>query len=232
MQEENLSNPDIPKETGMTEHAQEQNDTPSRTCKSWFTFQNITNLILLIGLIVLYVLFFTSGKPSKPAMPARIAAKGTIKVVFVNIDTLNEKYEFVGNLKNDLEATGKKMQAEITSEQNAFEKEAADFQKQVNSNTISEERAKVVYQGLMEKQQLLVEKKEKYTQQVADKELEMNNRLLDTVTNFLKRYNRNFHYDYILGYKTAGEILLANDTLDITHEVIDALNKDYKKKAK
>jgi outer membrane protein len=102
----------------------------------------------------------------------------------------------------------------------------------VQSNSISEERAKVVYEGLMQKQQLLVEKKDRYTQQVADKELNMNLRLLDTVTNFLKRYNRHYGYDYILGYKTAGEILLANDSLEITRDVLNTLNEEYIQRGK
>jgi outer membrane protein len=135
-------------------------------------------------------------------------------------------------LKNDLESTGKKLQSEILSEQNAFEKEAADFQKQVADNAIPEAKAKMIYEALMEKQQALGEKKDRYTQEVANKELDMNMRLLDTVTNFLKRYNRKFSYDYILGMKTAGEILIANDTLDITKDVVNTLNTEYSARKK
>ncbi len=194
------------------------------------------NLILLAGLIVLYILFFQSKKSSSTEnilpVATKIATGGASKVVYLNLDSLNEKYEFVRNLRTDLESTGKRLQNEILSEQAAFEKEAADFQKQVQSNSITEERAKVVYEGLMQKQQLLAEKKERYTQQVADKELNMNMTLLDTVTNFLKRYNRKFGYDYILGYKNGGEILLANDSLEITRDVISILNEEYKQKGK
>jgi outer membrane protein len=60
----------------------------------------------------------------------------------------------------------------------------------------------------------------------------MNETLIDTVTNFLKRYNKVYKFDYILGYKMAGEILLANDTLDITSDVVKALNQEYKDKGK
>jgi len=77
-----------------------------------------------------------------------------------------------------------------------------------------------------------VDKKDRYTQQVADKEMKMNLTLLDTVTNFLKRYNRTYKYDYIMGLKTAGEILVANDTLDITKDVLNALNKSYQEREK
>ena len=52
--------------------------------------------------------------------------------------------------------------------------------------------------------------------------------LLDTLNGFLKRFNATYRYDYILGYKTAGEILIASDTLDITTVVLDELNKEYR----
>jgi Skp family chaperone for outer membrane proteins len=55
---------------------------------------------------------------------------------------------------------------------------------------------------------------------------------LDTVTNFLKRYNRSYNFDYILGYANSGQILLASETLDITGDVVKELNKEYQEKGK
>src|ERR1039457_1820112 len=146
------------------------------------------NIIMLIGLVVLYVLFFTTKKTESVTMAPVMQKSGhkTVPLVYVNIDTLNVRYEFVKVLKNDLESTGKKLQSEILEEQNAFEKEGADFQKQVAANAIPEAKAKVIYEALMEKQQAINEKKDRYTQEVANKEIDMNLRLLDTVTNFLK----------------------------------------------
>lgn len=202
--------------------------------KDVFTFSNIISIVLLVGLIVLYVLFFTSKRPEEPKASVALLKSGNkaLSIVFVNIDSLNEKYEFVKVLRNDLEGTGKRLQTEVLAEQGNFEKEAADFQKQVASNSISEEKAKMVYEALMQKQQAIVEKKERFTQQVANMELNMNLRLLDTITNFLKRYNKIYKFDYILTYKTAGEILIANDTLDITNDVLGSLNKEYNERKK
>lgn len=191
-------------------------------------------LILLIGLAILYVLFFTSRKAPEPGVSMALQKAGgkSVKVVFINIDTLNTQYIFVKKLKTDLEATGKRLESEILSEQAAFEKEATAFQKQAAANAIPEDKAKVMYEALMQKQQALAEKKERYTQQVAEKEQAMHAVLLDTVTNFLKRYNRTYKFDYILGYANAGQILLASDTLDITSDVVKELNKEYTEKGK
>ena len=234
MQDENMVIPD-------NNQANEENssDQPERVeekqeKKQLFTFNNIISIFLLIGLIVLYVLFFTTKRSDETKAPVALQKSGSkaLSVVFVNIDSLNEKYEFVKVLRNDLEGTGKKLQTEVMAEQNNFEKEAADFQRQVAGNTISEEKAKMVYETLMQKQQAIIEKKDRFTQQVANMELNMNLRLLDTITNFLKRYNEIYKFDYILTYKTAGEILIANDTLDITNDVLRNLNKEYNERNK
>ena len=199
-----------------------------------FNFNTVLILILLAGVVALYILWYgnrckTDQDTAVPYQPG--IEKGT-SIVFVNLDTLNAHYEFVKVLRTDIEATGRRLHADILAEQNAFEKEAADFQRQINANAITEERAKVVYEQLMQKQQAILDKKDRYTQQVADQELNMNLRLVDTVINFLKRYNQNYRYDYILGYKTGGEILLGNDTLEITASVLESLNKEYQEKKK
>jgi outer membrane protein len=229
MQDENIPAPDNNQadEEVYISSETEQKKPPK---KQLFSFYNIVSLVLLIGMIILYILFFTAKKTAEPQvqMVLQKSGSGSTSVVFVNIDSLNEKYEFVKVLKSNLESTGKRLQNEVLTEQANFEKEAADFQKQVANNAISEEKAKMVYEGLMQKQQALLDKKERYTQGIAAQELNLNLQLLDTITNFLKRYNNIYKFDYILTYKTGGDILIANDTLDITSDVIKELNREYK----
>ena len=234
MQDENMVTPDNNQANDEIYPDQQERVQQKSDKRQILTFNNIISVVLLIGLIVLYILFFTMKRSEEPKAPMALQKSGakSLSVVFVNIDSLNVKYDFVKVLRNDLESTGKRLQAEVLAEQSNFEKEAADFQKQVASNTISEEKAKMVYEALMQKQQAIIEKKDRFTQQVANQELNMNLRLLDTVTSFLKRYNKTYKFDYILTYKTAGDILIANDTLDITNDVLKSLNKEYNGKKK
>ena len=233
MQDESMNTPEMPQAAEQT-FPPAGAEEPKKEKHRCLSPHLVIELILLAGLVVLYILFITSKKTTEPSAPLAFQKSGTMaaRVMFINIDSLNEKYQFVKKLKTDLESTGKRLESEILSEQAAFEKEATAFQKQVAANAIPEDRAKVMYEALMQKQQALAEKKDRYTQQVAEKEQAMHETLLDTVTNFLKRYNRVNKFDYILGYAKAGQILLANDTLDITGDVVKALNKEYKEKEK
>jgi len=199
--------------------------------KRTLNLNTILLLVILAGLIVLYILFFTSGNTREQTV-ASVPETGEVtgglpRIVYVNIDTLNQYYEFVKVLKSDLESTGNRLQREVLKEQETLEREASDFQQKISTNSITEDRARVIYEDLMIRQQSLMEKKERYTQQVAEQEMAMNFQLLDTVNNFLLRYNREYGYDYILAFRTAGEILVASDSLDITRQVLDQLNREY-----
>jgi outer membrane protein len=219
---------------GNTEPLEEALPTPEKPPFFIFNFNTVLGLVVLCGMIVLYFLHFTAGTPTvaPPPLAMQKASGKQLSLVYVNIDSLNSQYEYVKVLRNELEGTGKRMQTEVLSEQAALEKEANEFQRQMAANIIPEEKAKVQYEQLMQKQQMLMEKKERYTQQVAEKEMNMNFRLIDSVTAFLKRYNRTYQFDYIMGYKAGGEILVSNDTLDITRSVLDGLNSEYHQRKK
>jgi len=236
MQEENLEKPEINQDVNVHYPEKEivSKEMPPRPQFFEFNFNTVLGLILLVGLVVLYVLFLTSRKSPEVTVPLAVqkASGKALSVVFVNIDSLNAKYEYIKILRRDLESTGKRLQTEVLNEQASLEKEANDFQRQISTNSIPEDKAKVIYEQLMTKQQSLMQKKDRYTQQISEQEMNMNLRLIDSVTTFLKRFNRQYKFDYIMGFKTGGEILVSNDTLDITPTVVDALNKEYEQRKK
>jgi outer membrane protein len=236
MQEENMENQEQVQEVEPVNPVHNTEVITAVNKPPFFTwnFNTLLGIILLLGLIVLYVLYF-SGRKTPPApspLMAQNASGKQLSAVFVNIDTLNEYYDYVKVLRKDLENTGKRLQTEVLAEQAALEKEANEFQRQMAANIIPEEKAKGVYDQLMQKQQLLMQKKDRYTQQIAEQEMGMNIRLVDSLTAFLKRFNRQYNFDYIMGFKTGGEILVGNDTLDITISVLEELNKEYQQRKK
>lgn len=188
------------------------------------------NIIGLAGLVLLYVLFFTSGnRRSSLSMDHTMgkAISGNIKVAFVNNDSILEHYDLVTKMRADLESKTKRLENEIASRQKAFEKDAAYFQDAVQKKSISEQSAQEIYAKLQEEQQKILEMRDRYASELQQNEMTMNVALLDSVMNFLNRYNQKYRFDYILGFTKGGNILYANDTLDITKDVIIELNKSY-----
>jgi len=80
----------------------------------------------------------------------------------------------------------------------------------------------------MQKQQSIIDLKDRYDKELAGEEAQINLILFDSVTNLLKRFNKSYGYDYILGYNKNGNVFYTNDTFDITQMVIKDLNREYR----
>jgi outer membrane protein len=190
------------------------------------------NLVMLVGIIILFVLHFTgSGSTNKTTSGALAKANnGAISVAFVNNDSILSNYDLVKKMRADLEAKGRRLEGEVAAKQKAFEKDAAYFQEQVKKKAISDQSAQEIYGQLQQNQQSIYQLRDRYAAELQQSEMDMNVALIDSVMNFLKRYNDKYKFDYILGFTKGGNILFANDTLDVTQDVIKELNSAYLEK--
>lgn len=190
------------------------------------------NIVMLVGIIILYVLHFSGSGAKSNSISGAVekASKGAISVAFVNNDSILSNYELVKKMRADLTEKGKRLEAEVAGKQKAFEKDAAYFQEQVAKKAISDQSAQEIYGQLQQNQQKIYQLRDQYTAELQQSEMDMNVALLDSVMNFLHRYNEKYKFDYILGFTKGGNILYANDTLDVTGDVLKALNEEYLKK--
>lgn len=187
----------------------------------------IINTVLILGLAVLYFFVLNPNKNANETTAQKTLPEGKASIAYVNSDSILVHYQLVKSMREELERNTINYENELKNKQSAFEKDAAYFQEQVKKNAISEASAQEIYANLMTEQQKLYELREKYTSDIARKEFDMNQLLLDSLNNFLKRYNQKMNYDYIFSYNRGGSILSANDSLDITDDVIVLLNSEY-----
>lgn len=189
------------------------------------------NILLFLGLAILYVLFFSKkgdDGSGKVAQALQKSGSGTMKVAFINNDSVLAHYDLVTKLSDELAGKTKRLEAEVANKQKAFEKDAAYFQEQVQKKSLSDQSAQEIYAQLQQNQQNILEMRDRYAMELQQNQLDMNVVVLDSVMNFLKRYNEKYKFDYILGFTKGGNILYANDTLDITNDVIRELNGQYR----
>jgi len=187
------------------------------------------NLVMLAGLIILYFLYFTGSGSKSNSISGAIekANNGSMSVAFVSNDSIMSNYELVKKMRVDFEAKGKRLEAEVASKQKALEKDEAYFEEQMAKKTLSEQSAQEIYGQLQQNQQQIYGLRDRYLAELQQSEMEMNVAIIDSVMNFLKRYNEKYKFDYILGFQKGGNILYANDTLDVTGDVIKELNAEY-----
>ncbi len=148
------------------------------------------------------------------------------KIAYINIDTLNEKYLFISDyvkvLKNKRIALESQMQAMSQKFQEDYE--AAQQSAQAGLLPPAEMENK---KRDLERQQRELENKQIQMDKLAMDMQEKNDQLQRDVKDFLME-NYDGKYDFIMAYTTAvPTILLANPKLEITYQVLDALNTAY-----
>jgi len=191
------------------------------------------NGVLLCAVIVLYALHFSGGK-TQPAgsagtslKTAPVAAPLPIKlkntpIVFINADSLMSKYSLVKKTKSELEKERKVAEAEFEKRYRELEKEFLDLRER--APMMKEEEGMAKQQELMQKEQKLGEYREQMQERLMKLEESRNLDIQKRITGFLKERYSDSRYAYILGYSAGGGILFANDSLDITMEVLQGLN--------
>lgn len=157
-------------------------------------------------------------------------ASNAEKIVYVNSDSLLTKYQYFTDLKTKLEAKSKAAQTDLASREQTFKREVTEYQQQAQTNTLSADQRASTEQRLARKQQEL----QAYTQNagaaIQNEQAAENEKLYDKVADYLKEYAKKKGYKMVLGYsKGNGTILFADESLDVTSEVIVGLNEAYKK---
>ncbi len=198
----------------------------------------ITQIILAIAVVVLYILHFTGNKNNIPKISEKNprAIDSTTKaistelpdfsIVYINSDTLMEKYELVIDMKQKLETRMKDYENSFQAKLKKFEKDVQSFQESARYYTQEEGQKKQL--ELMSREQELTALKEDLSNKLAEEEHKMNLELKKRISDFLKKQNNQQPYHFILGYSDLTNILYANDSLDITTTVINGLNQEYK----
>lgn len=194
----------------------------------------VLNIVLAVAVIVLYVLHFTgmgtSKKMSYSALPAG-TADGT-DIFYVQIDSVISKFDMATDLSGELETKYKSSEAALQSRQESYQKDVSDYQYKVQRGLVTRTDAQAIEQQLYTKQQDLLKLQQDLSSEITEKQTVMNRQVINAIMEYLKDNSNQFNYKYVLGTSFGGNILYANDSLDITNNIVKGLNEQYQKSKK
>lgn len=152
-----------------------------------------------------------------------------LKLAYVNADTLNKHYLYL----KDQEAAFKKKQdayeGEMAGKEKALQNEFAAFQKKIQGGTMTQTEGEATQKRLGQQQQALEKRHQAISAELAKEQMAIQEEFQKKLDDFLAKFNEEKQYDFIFTYlKSGGPILYANKAYDITQEVLDAMNEDYK----
>ena len=186
----------------------------------------VLNVVLLIAVVVLYIIHFSdSASPEKSGLEHGQIDPGNFSIAYVNSDSLLKNYDFFKDLEKQLIAKSDKLNSEYQNRAEGLQKEIANFQSTAGNMTISQARA--VEEDLRKKQQNLMMYQEQLGQQMRGEEAKMNADLYENVSDYLRDYGLNKNLQLVLTYTKGSGVLYANDSLDITDQIIVGLNEKY-----
>jgi outer membrane protein len=169
-------------------------------------------------------------KTPEAKAPVSIEQKGstpTGKIAFVNIDKLNEESAEIEDLVNESKKRKMSIEASMESLNMEYQKKLEEYQTSAKAGIApaSEMEAKAKYIQSLEKQ---AQNKQLQMDELSNDMNEKNANFQKTVKSYLLKWN-NGRYDYILSYSEAlPSMLLGNTTFEVTREIIDGINKEYK----
>ena len=176
----------------------------------------------------------TQNEPSKNdsnAVSKESQGSSKDKIVYLNSDSLSEKYQYFKDIKSKLENKVKKAQADLQAKSAAFQREVAEYQK--NAATMSATDRQATEQKLARKQDELARLDQTASSSLAKDESEEFNNVYNKITEFLKKHASDNGYKLVLTYsKSNPTVLYADPSLEITNEVIKQLNEEYKSSSK
>lgn len=160
-----------------------------------------------------------------------VAATAEEKIVYVNSDSLLTKYEYFKDLKAKMESKGKAAESDLAAKQQAFQREVQQYQQQ--QNTLPADQRAATEQRLGRKQQELQAYQQNAGAALQNEQAKEQEALYNKVAEYLKGYAKTKGYKMVLTYsKGNSAILFADESLDVTSEVIVGLNEAYAKDKK
>jgi outer membrane protein len=150
-------------------------------------------------------------------------------IVYVNSDSLLNNYDYFKEIKAKFESKSKKAEADLKDKGAAFQREVAAYQQAANG--LSGDQRAQTEQRLARKQQELQVYQQNAGSALQNEEAAENEKLYDKVAEYLKGHAKEKGYKMVLTYsKGNSAILFADESLDVTKEVIKGLNQAYAKK--
>jgi outer membrane protein len=192
----------------------------------------ICNAVLFLGLVGIYILHFTgnNGGNSKVNVNAKapVVKEGGLKVAYVNTDTLIAKYEYAKDMEKELLAFKNQQEAYGKQQVAKFQKDYDDYLKNGANMTLTQQQSTEA--ELKKRAEKMSTLEQELTAKIMERQISENTKLLNAIFAFVREYNeQNQKFDIILRKTFENSpTLYMNEAMDITDEIVNGLNEEYK----
>ena len=191
--------------------------------------KNFTFNAIAAAVVALFTLASCDNSPkSDSSTEEKKEVPSTIKIAFVEVDSIMTQYEFCKEYSLILEKKSQNIQSTLQQKGQALQSAAANFQQKLQQNAYTREQAEQIQASLQKQNADLEALQARLSAEFQNETAKFNEALHDSLQHFINKYNKDKKYTMILS-KSGDNILYANKGIDITDEIVKGLNKTYKK---
>lgn len=211
------------------------------------------NAILAIALVVLYVLHFTGGNSAEAEVventdevvtdSTEVALSDSLlldsvapskalnfPIAYVDIDRINEEYEYIVKGRKRIEGRQIWLQKDLEKKGKELQTEYVEIMTQAEKKQITEDEARKYLMNLQDRQQQHMMNAQKSEESIAKEGQAFLDESYKNIRDFLEKNKDEFKYSYVFMHGGASTLLYANDSLDITNQLLVALNANFRAK--
>ena len=184
---------------------------------------------MLLAACVLSLTFAACNSNSKevkqnPDATAPVVTEGGLKVAYIDTDTLLVKYQYAIDLEQQLKDYTEQQRRYGQQQVEAFQKDYNNYLQNGSTMTLTQQQAKEAeLKQRAEKMQTL---EQELMAKVAEKQATETAKVMNAIYAFVREYNAaNQQFDIIY---TKQATLYINPAMDITDEIVNGLNEEYK----
>ncbi len=192
----------------------------------------IFDLLMLAAVITLFVLYGKGRSSHKNEVASNVeqAIPGNGDILYVNIDSINANYEMVKILTDSIDAEKKSKEIVFQNRQKALETKLRNYQNNLQSGQLNAQQAQYAEASLQQESQQLQSDYEQALSSMEARYAAALTQISDSLMAVTKRINTGHNASFILTYGGGSNLIVADPTKDITNEVLNELNKPFKKK--
>jgi outer membrane protein len=188
----------------------------------------IIDAVLAAAVIALFVLHFTSGKRSNSPEQQPEGRTSFGNIAFIQIDSLVNKYDMFHDLKSELESKAQAIQDDFNKKQMALQRDFSDFNEKYQKGLITRSQVELQQTQLAKRQDELKQFANDKQMEMAEEEQVLIRKVMYALDQYLEKYNADKKFSLILNTSAGTNTILKGDsTLNITNEIVNALNEEY-----
>ena len=196
--------------------------------------KNISTVLSVIALVLVGVLFFlhfNQQEKTNKILGSEVKHDSTnFRIAYFDIDSLQEHYQYFKDISAEIKSKENSITSELSNMQTGYQKKIREWQQRGPSMTQSEGEA--AQREYAQMQQRFEQRQVALEQDLQKHKVDKMNDVRKKIEDYLKEYNKQKGYAFILSYEPGFMLYYKDSVYDITNDVISGLNQEYKKEKK